>query len=154
MRSKHATFNRGPGAAIVASAVTLLSGCFFDQLQKSQEADIQRVEHKQATLQSEQARSVTLNQQEGELATELEERELSLNELSERVQRINTENGRAIADNDTARGRYRDLLAQLHEINEQIAEAQHGGGAATAGRRERIDSLRARLREELDLLIN
>lgn len=136
----------------VISAVTVLGGCFFDQLQRSDQADIQRVEQKRATLQSEQARSATLNQKEGELATELGERELSLNELTERVQRINVENGRAIADNDAARLRYRDLLAQLHEINAQLAAAREDGDG-TAGRRERIDSLKARLQTQLDLLL-
>lgn len=52
------------------------------------------------------------------------ERQLSLNDLNERVQEINAANGRALAENDAARAQYRDLLAQLHETNDEIVLVQ------------------------------
>jgi uncharacterized phage infection (PIP) family protein YhgE len=148
-----APLTRGPWPAIPVSAVLLLSGCFFDQLQRSEENDIQRVEQKQATLQTEPYRSATLKQQQEQLATELSERQLSLNELHDRVQEINAENGRAIADNDATRLQYNDLLGQLHETNEQLALAQQGTAGSIEERRERIASLKARLKAQLDLLL-
>jgi septal ring factor EnvC (AmiA/AmiB activator) len=144
---------RGPWPAISVSAMLLLSGCFFDQLQRSEENDIQRVEQKQATLQTEQSRSGTLKQQEEQLATELSERQLSLNELNNRVQEINAENGRAIATNDSTRLQYNDLLGQLHATNEQLALAQQGTAGSIELRRDRIASLKARLKAQLDLLL-
>jgi predicted nuclease with TOPRIM domain len=152
MNRGRAPLKRGPSPAIPVSAALLLSGCFFDQLQRSEESDIQRVEQKQATLHTEQYRSDTLKQQEEQLATELSERQLSLNELNDRVQEINAENGRAIADNDAARLRYHDLLGQLHETNEQITLAQQGTVGSIEERRERIASLKARIKAQLDLL--
>jgi septal ring factor EnvC (AmiA/AmiB activator) len=143
---------RGPWSAISVSAL-LLSGCFFDQLQRSEENDIQRVEQKQATLQTEQSRSATLKQQEEQLATELSERQLSLNELNNRVQEINAKNGRAIAANDSTRLQYNDLLGQLHATNEQLALAQQGAAGSIELRRDRIASLKARLKAQLDLLL-
>jgi predicted nucleic acid-binding Zn-ribbon protein len=148
-----APLKRGPWPAIPVGAVLLLTGCFFDQLQRSEENDIQRVEQKQATLQTEQYRSVALKQQEEQLATELSERQLSLNQLNDRVQEINAENGRAIADNDATRLQYNDLLGQLHETNEQLALAQQGTAGSIEERRERIASLKARLKAQLDLLL-
>jgi flagellar biosynthesis/type III secretory pathway chaperone len=105
-----------------------------------------------AAVQTEQHRSATLKQQEEQLATELSERELSLNELNNRVQEINAENGRAIADNDAARRQYHDLVGQVHETNEQLTQAQQGAANSTEERRERIASLKAQLKAQLDLL--
>jgi flagellar biosynthesis/type III secretory pathway chaperone len=135
------------------SAVLLLNGCLFNQLQQSEESDIQRVEQKQAMLQTEQTRSATLKRQQDELATELSERQLSLNELNDRVQEINAKNGRAIAVNDAARLEYDNLLGQLHETNRQLAVAQQGSAGSTEERRERIASLKAQLKAQLDLLL-
>jgi septal ring factor EnvC (AmiA/AmiB activator) len=152
MNRGRSPLRRGPSPAIPVSAALLLSGCFFEQLQRSEESDIQRVEQKQATLQTEQHRSATLRQQEEQLATELSERQLSLNELNDRVQEINAENGRAIADNDAARLRYHDVLGQVHETNEQLTLAQQGTAGSIEERHERIASLKDRLKAQLDLL--
>ena len=152
MNRAKAPLRRVPWPAVLLGPA-LMSGCFFDQLQRSEENDIQRVEQKRATLQTEQDRSATLKRQEAQLAAELSERQLSLSELNERVQRINEENGRAIADNDAARLHYHDLLAQLHETNGQLASAQQGTAASIEERRERIASLKARLSAQLDLLL-
>src|ERR1700688_1261334 len=67
MNRGRTSLKRGPSPAIPVSAALLLSGCFFDQLQRSEESDIQRVDRKQATLQTEQYRSDTLKQQEEQL---------------------------------------------------------------------------------------
>lgn len=136
-----------------AAVMMMLSGCFFDQLQQSQENDIRRVEQKQATLQAEQARSAKLSAQEEELNSELGERQLSLAELNERVQRINTENGRTLEDNAAARQRYHDLLAQLHESNEQLYAARLAPEGSVEERRERVEYLKARLKEQVDVLL-
>src|SRR5579863_3926709 len=77
----------------------LLTGCFFDQVQKSEEGDIQRVEQKQATLQAQRERAAILPRQEQQLTTELSERQLTLDELTRRVEALNAENGHALADN-------------------------------------------------------
>ena len=153
MHRSMAPLKRGSFSAIPVSAVLLLSGCFFNQLQRSEENDIQRVEQKQAILQTEQDRSVTLKRQEEQLVSELSERQLSLDELNDRVQEINAENGRAIADNQAMRLRYNDLLGQLHETNKELALAQQGGSGAIEERRERIASLMTRLKSQLDLLL-
>jgi predicted nucleic acid-binding Zn-ribbon protein len=131
----------------------LLSGCFFDQLQRAQESDIQRVEQKQATVQTAKYRSATLEQEEEQLATELSERQFSLNALNDRVQEINADNGRTIADNDATRLRYHDLLWQLQETNEQLALAQQDTVGSIEERRERIASLKARIKAQVDLLL-
>lgn len=136
-----------------AACAMLLGGCFFDQVQRSEESDIERVEHKQAALQSEQQRAAELKHQEDELAGELGERELSLHELDARVQDINAANGRAIAENEAGRARYRDMLARLHETNEELALAQNASGGSVEERRARIASLKAQIKEELDLLL-
>jgi flagellar biosynthesis/type III secretory pathway chaperone len=138
---------------IATGSAVLLGGCFFDQVQRSEESDIQRVEQKQAVLQAEQERSTRLGQQEEQLTAEMSERQLSLTDLSARVQEINTENGRAIADNEAARAHYLALLAELHDTNEELALAQHGAAGSIAERRERIASLTARLKAQLDLLL-
>lgn len=140
---------------MISAAITLmLSGCFFDRLQQSQESDIRRVEQKQATVQAEQARSTKLSLQEEELSSELGERELSLAELNERVQKINAENGRTIEDNDAARQRYQNLLAQVHESNEQLNVARNALGGSVEERRAHIESLKAQLKEQVDLLLH
>ena len=140
---------------MTSAAITLmLSGCFFDQLQQSQERDIRRVEQKQATLQAEQARSAKLSLQEEQLSSELGERELSLAELNERVQKINADNGRTIEDNDAARQRYQNLLGQLHESNEQLNVARNALGGSVEERRAHIESLKAQLKEQVDLLFH
>ncbi len=140
-------------AAIATGCAVLLAGCFFDQVQRSEESDIQRVEQKQGVLRAEQERSARLGQQEQQLTAEMSERRLSLNDLSARVQEINAENGHAVADNEAARAQYLDLLAQLHETNEELALARQGGSGSIAERRERIASLEARLQAQLDLLL-
>jgi predicted mannosyl-3-phosphoglycerate phosphatase (HAD superfamily) len=131
----------------------LLGGCFFDHVQRSEESDIQRVEQKQAILQAEQQKSTRLRQQEEQLAAAMSERELSLQDLSTRVQQINAENGRAIADNEAALAQYHALLAQLHDTNKELALAQQSRAGSIADRRERIASLEARLKAQLDLLL-
>jgi flagellar biosynthesis/type III secretory pathway chaperone len=143
----------GRWPAIATGCAMLLAGCFFDQVQRSEESDIQRVEQKQAILQTEQERSARLGQQEERLAAEMSERQLSLNDLNARVQAINAENGRAFADNEVARTQYLDLLTQLHETNDELALALQDGSGSTAERRERIASLEARLKAQLDLLL-
>jgi hypothetical protein len=132
----------------------LVGGCFFDQVQRSEESDIQRVQDKQATVQREQERSTGLEQQEAALATELGERIVSLNDLNARVQEINAENGRAIAENEASRADYLDLLTQLHETNEELALVQQGGAGSIEERQERIASLKKRLKAQLDLLLH
>jgi predicted nucleic acid-binding Zn-ribbon protein len=131
----------------------LLSGCFFDQLQRAEEDDIQRVEQKQASAQSAKYRSATLEQEEEQLATELNERQFSLNALNDRVQEINENNGRTIADNDAARSQFHELLMQLQEANEQLALAQQGTVGSIEERRERIASLKAQIRAQIHLLL-
>lgn len=153
MRGGTVSAKPGLWPVIAAASATLLAGCFFDQVQRSEESDILRVEQKQAVLQAEQKRSARLGQQEEQLAAEMGERQLSLDDLSARVQEINAENGHAVADNEAARAQYLDLLAQLHETNEELALAQEGGSGSMAERRERIASLKSRLRAQLDLLL-
>lgn len=133
-------------------AMLMLCGCFFDQLQRSDESDIRRVEQKQATLQAEKQRLAALKRQEEELAAELSERQLSLNELNDRVQRINAANGRSIGDNDAKRLQY-DLIEQLHETNEQLAVLQKGAAGSIEERRERMTYLKTRLKAQLDDLL-
>jgi len=136
-----------------ASVALIVSGCFFDELQRSEENDIQRVEQKQAALRAEQDRAAALKQQEGQLAAELSERQLSLNELNDRVQEILAANGRSIADNDAKRLQYRVLLGQVHETNEQLAALQERPPRSIEERRERIASLKAQLKAQLDLIL-
>ncbi len=144
---------RGPWPPIPLGAVLLLSGCYFDQLQRSEESDIQRVEQKQATVQTAKSRSETLEQEEKQLATELSEHQFSLDALNDRVQGLNADNGRAIADNDAARLRYHELLGQLQETNEQLALAQRDTVGSIEERRERIASLKARIKAQIHLLL-
>jgi predicted transcriptional regulator len=153
MNRGRSLLKRNPRPPILLGATLLLSGCFFDELQRAQESDIKRVEQKQATLQTAQNRSATLEQEEEQLATELSERQFSLNALNDRVQKINAENGRAIADNDAARLRYHDLLWQLQETNEQLAVAQQDTVGPIEERRERIASLKARIKAQIHLLL-
>ena len=132
-----------------------MSGCVFDQLQRSEENDIKRVEQKEAALQAEQDQSTALQQQEDHLAAELSERQLSLSELNDRVQAINARNGRTIADNDASRIEYHDLLGQLHETNEQLTQltlVEQGTAYSIEERRKRIASLKARIKTQLDIL--
>src|ERR1700733_11046514 len=144
---------RSMWGVILLSAVLLVSGCFFDQLQRSEESDIQRVEQKQGTLETEQNQSQSLKQQEEQLATDLSERQLSLDELNDRVETINAENGRTIANNEAMRLQYHQLLAQLHETNEQLRLAQQGTDGSVEERRERIASLKAELDAQIDRLL-
>lgn len=148
-----ATFKRRHWPAIALTTVFPLSGCFFDQVQRSEEDDIQRVEHKQATLQTAQDKAATLREQEEQLAAELSGRQLSLNELNDRVQEINAENGRALAQNEAARLQYHELLTQLHQTSEQLALAKQGQVGTIAERREHIASLKAQLKAQIDLLV-
>jgi predicted nucleic acid-binding Zn-ribbon protein len=143
----------GPWPPIALGAMLLLSGCFFDQLQRAEESDIQRVEQKQASAQTAKYRSATLEQEEEQLATELGERQFSLNALNDRVQEINADNGRTIAQNDAERSRYHDLLAQLQETNEQLAMAQQSTVGSIEEQRERIASLKARIKAQIHLLL-
>jgi flagellar biosynthesis/type III secretory pathway chaperone len=131
----------------------LLGGCFFDHVQRSEESDIQRVEQKQAILQAEQQKSTRLRQQEEQLAAVMSERELSLSDLTTRVQQINAENGRTIADNEAALAQYHALLAQLHDTNQELALAQQSSAGSIEDRRERIAALEARLKAQLDLVL-
>lgn len=136
------------------SFVLLLSGCFFDRLERSDENDISRVEQKQATLADQQDRAANLRRQEDQLTTELSERQLSLDELSRRVEEINAENGHALADNESAHRQYDYYLQQVHEANQQLAEIQRTTTpGAIEQRRERIASLKAQLKTELDALL-
>lgn len=144
---------RGHRLALTAGSVVLLGGCFFDQVQRSEEGDIQRVEQKQSLLHSEQEKSAQLERQREQLAAELGTRQLSLDELNAQVEEINAENGHAIAENEAARARYLDLLAQLHETNEELALAQQGAAGGVEERRERIHSLKSRLKAQVDLLL-
>ena len=144
---------RGALSATTAAMTMFVAGCFFDQLQQSQENDIHRVEQKQVSLQAEQTKSGKLRQEEEQLAVELEARELTLAELNERVEALNAKNGLVIADNDEARLRYRDRLAQLHEYNLQIA-ATRVAPDSIEERRERLEALKIRLREQLDAMLH
>jgi hypothetical protein len=143
---------RSRGPLVHLSAGLLLSGCVFDQLQRSEENDIERVEQKQASLQTEQDKSAALQQQEDLLAAELSERQLSLSELNDRVQEINAKNGRAISDNDASRIEYHALLGQLHETNEQLTLMEQGTAYSIEERRARIASLKSRIKTQLDIL--
>ena len=144
----------GSGSIVAVAAAFLLSGCIFDRLQNSDRNDIQRVEQKEATLQTEQARSATLGQRQEELAQELERQVMSLEELNRRVQQINEENGRAITDERAASAQYHDLLLQLHDTSQELALADRGTDAdSVEARRQRISSLKGQLRTQLDLLL-
>jgi septal ring factor EnvC (AmiA/AmiB activator) len=140
-------------SALALGSAVLLGGCFFDQVQRSEENDIERVQQKQALLQSEQQRSTRLQQQKEQLAAELAARKVSLDDLNAQVQEINAENGRTIAENEAARAHYLDLLTRLHETNQELALAQQGGADAVEGRREHIASLKARLKAQIDILL-
>jgi hypothetical protein len=144
---------RGAPWASLPVTILMLSGCFFDQLQRSEENDIRRVEQKQTALQAEQGRAAALKQQEEQLAADLSERQLSLSELNDRVQKINAANGRFIADNEAKRLQY-DLIVQLHETNGQLALLQQAAPGSIAERRERIADLQTRLRAQLDVLLH
>ena len=146
--------NRAFRSAVpVAVMFMLISGCFFDELQRSEESDIHRVQQKQATLQAEQTRSAALNDQEEQLAADLSGHQLSLEELNDRVQEINAANGRSIADNEAERRRYYGLITQLHQTNDQLALLQQGTPSEIEKRNERITDLKSRLKAQLDLLL-
>lgn len=139
---------------LALASASLLSGCIFDRLQRSDQNDIARVEQKQATLQTEEARSATLSERQEQLAQELERQEMSLDELTRRVQQINEDNGRAISDERAASSQYHDLLLQLHDTSQQIALAERGSDAdSMEARRERITSLKGQLRAQLNRLL-
>ncbi len=138
--------------ALVGTTLLMLSGCFFDQVQRSEETDIRRVEQKQVALQAEQHKSTALIQQEDQLAAELSERQLSLSELTDRVQNINSANGGVIAENDAKHLQHQDLIAQLHETNHELAQLQQGTPGSIEERRVQIADLKARLRAQLDQL--
>lgn len=136
------------------SVALLLGGCVFDQLQRSNENDIQRVEQKQATLQAEQDRSAVLTRQEELLGAELSERQMSLEELNDRVEKLQAENGRAITDNESKRLQYRDLIGRLHQTNQRLASLQRGTEGSIEERRQRIDYLRSQIKAQLQLLLH
>ena len=138
----------------LASAALLLGGCVFDQLQRSNENDIHRVEQKQATLRAEQDRAALLTRQEDQLVTELSERQVSLKELNDRVEKLQQQNGRAIADNESTRQEYRALIVRLHQTNQQLASLQRGADGMTEERRERIDYLKSQIKAQLELLLH
>jgi hypothetical protein len=140
-------------AGIAAILTLVLEGCFFDRVQRSEEDDIQRVEQKQATLQTEQYRAAVLDQKEEQLANEMGVRELSLQELNDRIERINADNGREISNNEAKRLQYQALLAQLHETNQRLSSLQQGDPIHLEQQRDQIADLKTRLREQLDLLL-
>lgn len=129
------------------------AGCYFDQLQRSQESDIQRVEQKRAALETEQQQSAALQQQTDQLASVLSERELSLDELNARVSELNARNRRFIADNDAARARYRELLEQVHDTNGQVVRARQEAAGELSERRRHLGALEAQLKEQIRLLL-
>jgi chromosome segregation ATPase len=139
---------------LLTSVALMLGGCVFDQLQQSNEKDIQRVEQKQATLQAEQDRSGQLKQQEERLVAELSERQVSLSELNDRVEQLQRENGRAIADNEAKRREHADLIGRLHQTNQQLASLQRGTDGSIEQRRERIDYLKSQIKAQLQLLLH
>lgn len=136
------------------SVALILGGCVFDQLQRSNENDINRVEQKQAALQDEQGQSAQLTQEEDQLATELSNREFSLSELNDRVEQLQVRNGRALAVNDAKRRGYEDVLARLHQTNEQVASLQGAADGSIEKQRERIDYLKAQIKAQLQLLLH
>jgi chromosome segregation ATPase len=136
------------------SMALVLGGCVFDQLQRSNENDIHRVEQKQATLKTEEDRSERLKQQEDELITELGERQFSLSELNERVEKLQMENGRALAENESRRSDYADLMERLHQSNAQLASLQRGNEGPIEQRRERIAYLKNQIKAQLQLLLH
>ena len=136
------------------SVALLLGGCVFDQLQRSNEDDIQRVEQKQVTLQAEQDRSAVLTRQEDLLVAELSERQMSLDELNVRVEKLQAENGRAIADNESKRLQYRDLIGRLHQTNQQLASLQRAADGSIEERHQRIDYLKSQIKAQLQLLLH
>lgn len=154
VRNLHRAFSlQWRRTCVATSAVLLLSGCFFDQLQRSEEQDIQRVQQKQATLEAEKSKSVTLTQQAQQLEAELSEREFTLSQLTERVQTINAENGRAIAENESRRLEYESLLAQVHHTNQQLAAARQNISVPSEQRLAMIESLNAELKRQVDALL-
>lgn len=138
----------------VLSAALLLGGCVFDQLQRSNEKDIERVEQKQAALHAEQDRSAVLTRQEELLAAELSERQLSLNEINDRVEKLQAANGVAIANNESKRLQHRDLIGRLHQTNQQLASLQRGADGSIEERRQRIDYLKSQIKAQLQLLLH
>ncbi|HLW25481.1 MAG TPA: hypothetical protein VKT22_14095 [Steroidobacteraceae bacterium] len=135
-------------------SAVFLGGCYFEQVQKSEEGDIQRVEQKQAMLQAEQARAAELKQQEDQLLAELSEHQLSWNELNERVESLNASNGHSIADTRAKRIEYENLMQQLHDTNDQLARLQRSEGNSRAeDRQARIADLKRQLKSELDRLL-
>jgi predicted nuclease with TOPRIM domain len=135
-------------------SAVLASGCYFDQVQKSEESDIQRVEQKQAMLRAEQERAAKLKQQEDQLLEELSEQQLSWNDLNQRVETLNASNRHSIADTRAKRLEYEDLMQQLHATNDQLVGLQRGEGSSGAEDREaRIAALKRQLRTELDHLL-
>ncbi|HEY0747800.1 MAG TPA: hypothetical protein VGD63_13960 [Steroidobacteraceae bacterium] len=148
-----ATKEGGAGIVLIGTAL-LLGGCVFDQLQRSNENDIHRVEQKQADLQAEQDRSARLKRQEDELVVELGERQFSLSELNDRVEKLQAENGRTIAENESRHRDYADLIARLHQTNSQLASLQRGTDGSIEQRRERVDYLKTQIKAQLQLLLH
>ncbi len=139
---------------VAMAASLLLGGCVFDQLQRSNENDIYRVEQKQAALQAEQDRSARLARQEDLLAAELSERQVSLKELNDRVETLQEQNGHAIAGNESQRQEYRALIGRLYQTNQQLASLQRGTDGSNEERRERIDYLKSQIKAQLELLLH
>lgn len=139
---------------VAMAASLLLGGCVFDQLQRSNENDIHRVEQKQAALQAEQDRSARLARQEDLLAAELSERQVSLKELNDRVETLQEQNGHAIAGNESQRQEYRALIGRLYQTNQQLASLQRGTDGSNEERRERIDYLKSQIKAQLELLLH
>jgi chromosome segregation ATPase len=144
----------GGARMVLISTALMIGGCVFDQLQRSNENDIHRVEQKQATLQTEEDRSARLKRQEDELVAELGERQFSLSELNGRVEKLQAENGRAIADNGSRHRDYADLIERLHQTNSQLASLQRGTDGSMEQRRERVDYLKTQIKAQLQLLLH
>jgi hypothetical protein len=135
----------GGARIVLISTALMIGGCVFDQLQRSNENDIHRVEQKQATLQAEEDRSARLKRQEDELVVELSERQFSLSELNGRVEKLH--NGSRHRD-------YADLIERLHQTNSQLASLQRGTDGSMEQRRERVDYLKTQIKAQLQLLLH
>lgn len=138
---------------ILAALSCALAGCTLRQMERDLDADRQRVQAKEAALGSAQQQQAALETERKRLAAALEDQNLSAAALHEQLSRMQAGTRPAPGDSPELKQRKQQLGLKLQHYQSRLAALQQGG-PTLAEKQQRLDRLKADIRQQLVFGLN
>lgn len=131
----------------------LLAGCTLRQMEHDLESDRQRVQAKEAALAGARQQQAALETERKRLATALDDQNLSASALRDQLSRLQAGTRPQPADTPELQQRKQQLGLKLQYYQSRLAALQQGG-LTVAEKQQRLDRLKADIRQQLVFGLN